>query len=151
SGAPTASVRPSDESASVVPKPSEMPVFDAFTYACCAHVVPERVNTYAAPESGAALLDGSPPTPVAFESSVGAPTTSVDPSPASVTAKPNSSAACVLEALTYACCDHVVPVRVSTYTAPAHDAALLVWSPPTPVAADDSWGAPTASVDPSVE
>ena len=36
-------------------------------YACCDHVVPERVNTYAAPELKIELSFASPLIPVAYE------------------------------------------------------------------------------------
>ena len=60
--------------------------------------------------------------------------------------EPNASSPFVFDALTYACCIHVAPERVKTYTAPERAAALFVWSPPMPVAFDDSPFAPTASV-----
>jgi hypothetical protein len=62
--------------------------------------------------------------PVAALLSSIAPVASVLPSADSATLEPSSSLPSVLDALTYACCDHVVPARANTYTAPAL-AALL--------------------------
>jgi hypothetical protein len=45
SGAPTASVLPSPDSASAAPNESAGSVFDALTYACCTQVAPARTNT----------------------------------------------------------------------------------------------------------
>src|SRR4051812_38223040 len=54
--------------------------------------------------------------PVALLVSPSEPTASVFPE--SATAEPKRPFACALDALMYACCDHAVPARVKTYTAP---------------------------------
>ena len=111
---PTASVLPSELSETASPNAAAVNVFDALTYACCDHVVPARVNTYAAPLKPAPAPLWSPLMPVDAALSPGPPTASVLPLPSSATPAPNSPWNVVFDALTYACCDHVMPARVNT-------------------------------------
>src|ERR1043165_2738771 len=106
--APTTHVDPSLDNATLSPNCALAVAFDAFTYACCAHVAPTRVKMYAAPASRALLSASLPPMPVAALASLNAPTASVDPSPDKRRATPNRSPAPVLEAFTYACGVHVM-------------------------------------------
>ena len=76
--------------------------------------------------------DVSAPRSLALLDSSDAPTASVSPERARP--RPNKSLASELEALMYACCDHVPSVRVNTYTAPLSSRLLSSWSPPIPVA-----------------
>ena len=87
--------------------------------------------------------------PVALLSSQRALTAKV--SPDSATQVPNMSSASVLDALMYACCDHIPPLRVNTYTAPDAERVLSAWLPPIPVAFPSSIMAPTATVLPSAD
>ena len=86
--------------------------------ACCDQVVPERSNTYAAPVR---------------EFLSGAPTTAVEPEIA--TEEPNSSPAAASEAVSFACCDQVVPERANTYAAPVRE--FLPGAPTTAVEPED--------------
>src|SRR5882757_1771732 len=70
-------------------------------------------NTYAAPALGALSSASFPPTPVALDDSSKAPTTSVDPSEDRARPRVNWSFGPVFDALRYARCAHVAPVRVN--------------------------------------
>ena len=67
-----------------------------------------------APARLADSLTCEPPTPVLALSSPEAPTTRVAPSPDSASESPKWSRDSVFDPLRYACCVHVVPVRVNT-------------------------------------
>src|SRR5689334_5736541 len=89
---------------------------------------------------------------MALLSSFGAPTASVEPSADSAIEEPKSTnPGALLDALTYDCCIHVVPLRTNTYAAPASSALLSASSPPRPWLPLSSWYALDASVDPSAD
>ena len=96
-GAPITAVDPA--TATELPKSSLAAPSAAVSSACWDQVLPERVNTYAAPVA---------------ELVPSAPTTTVDP--AIATEPPNSSNAA--PSVSSACWDQVVPERVNTYTVP---------------------------------
>src|SRR5688572_24925943 len=107
---------------------SPPPGLIGLTYACCDQVAAVRVNTYTAPAEFAELSAWFPLIPGDAASSASAPTAIVLPSSLNARDTPNWSpsptvsavpASPVFEALTYACCVHVAPRRVNTYTAPA--------------------------------
>src|SRR4029434_9674787 len=112
SDAPMAATFPSPLNARREPNQSLKPVFDALRNACCDHVVPLRVNTYAAPAETSSFWSLSQPgglTPVALQSSSSDPTSSVLPSSLSATCTPKESWASPFDALMYACCVQSVP------------------------------------------
>src|SRR5688500_4935610 len=108
--APIAIVAPSRLTEMELPNSSKASVLEPFRKSCCVHVEPVRVKTYTAPASCEASS-----TP----SSSCAPAASVLPSPLNARRDPNQSDFPVFEALRYACCDHTLPLRTKTYTAPA--------------------------------
>ena len=74
------------------------PVFEAFTYACCAQLpVPARTKTYAAPAWGTAVFVASPSIPTALLDSPSDPTTTVSFDTA--TDPPNAAYVRVFDAL----------------------------------------------------
>src|SRR5215469_13405047 len=99
-GAPTTAVDLT--MATELPNSSCLAPSAAVSLASWAQVLPERVNTYAAP--------------VPWLPS-GAPTTAVDPDRATEIPKPSPVAAS--EVVSSACWDQVPPERVNTYAAPA--------------------------------
>src|SRR5262245_121284 len=100
---PTAIVLPSPEIADDWPNSNHERVFEALRYACWLQVVPERVNTYAAPAEVIVLSDWLPLTPVALLDSSTALTTSVLPSSETPRVQPKKSFESVFDALRYAC------------------------------------------------
>src|SRR5262245_23812233 len=90
-------------------RPNSSPAagFGAVSFWRWVQAVPDRLNRYADP----APLFG-----VAAGSSREEPTMAVSPDTA--TASPNLSVLAPSEAVSFACCDHVVPDRVNTYAAP---------------------------------
>src|SRR5688572_22591720 len=131
----------------------------ALIYACCAQALPVTAKTYTAPADCAELSSCLPLMPDAALSSVIALTASVRPSSLrdndhanwSPSLKLSALAAAfpVLEALMYACCAHVVPLRVKTYAAPA---CGIEWSSPLLLMPVDLLASPkadTANVLPS--
>ncbi len=101
------------------------------SFCVCAHEVPDRTNTYAAP--------GAP-----FDMSFDAPTMAV--SPARATEKPNVSPGAPSEGTSVCCKAQVVPDRTKTYAAPA--ATAIAVSPLSATLAPAVGHAPASAAPP---
>src|SRR5258705_13952097 len=93
--------------------------------------------------------------PCAALSWSGAQTSAILPSPLSARRLPNQSPPWMVDGLMYACCTHVLPLRVKTYAAPLEVSEGWSLLPPSarpltiPVQRQASSGEPTGLVAPS--